>query len=69
METLDSTIVTTALPAIAHSLGESTLKLTASIQGDAVRVAGAKKDQLQECIALLRSQVSEVPIGFDNFRD
>ena len=31
METLDSTIVTTALPAIAHSLGESTLKLTASI--------------------------------------
>jgi EmrB/QacA subfamily drug resistance transporter len=31
METLDSTIVTIALPAIAQSLGEPTLKLTASI--------------------------------------
>jgi len=31
METLDSTIVTTALPAIARNLGESTLDLAASI--------------------------------------
>ena len=31
METLDSTIITTALPAIAQSLGESTLQLTASV--------------------------------------
>ena len=31
METLDGTIITTALPAIAQSLGESTLDLTASI--------------------------------------
>ena len=31
METLDGTIITTALPAIAQSLGESTLELTASI--------------------------------------
>ena len=54
---------------IVQQVKDSKLKLTASIHGDAVRVAGAKKDQLQECIALLRSQVSEVPIGFDNFRD
>jgi uncharacterized protein YajQ (UPF0234 family) len=54
---------------IVQQVKDSKLKLAASIQGDAVRVAGAKKDQLQECIALLRSQVSEVPIGFDNFRD
>ena len=33
---------------------ERKLKVTASIQGDAVRIAGAKKDSLQECIALLR---------------
>ncbi len=31
METLDATIVTTALPAMAQSLGESTLDLTASV--------------------------------------
>jgi uncharacterized protein YajQ (UPF0234 family) len=54
---------------IVQQLKDSKLKLTASIQGDAVRVASAKKDVLQESIALLRSQVTEVPIAFDNFRD
>ena len=50
-------------------LKESKLKLNASIQGDAVRVAGAKKDTLQEAIALLRTQITEVPLTFENFRD
>jgi uncharacterized protein YajQ (UPF0234 family) len=54
---------------IVQDVKDSKLKLTASIQGDAVRVAGAKKDLLQECIQLLRSKVSDVPISFDNFRD
>ena len=44
-------------------------KLTASIHGDAVRVSGAKRDALQECMALLRTQVTELPVGFDNFRE
>lgn len=48
---------------------ERKLKVTASIQGDAVRIAGAKKDALQECIALLRTQVTEVPLTFENFRE
>ncbi len=48
---------------------EKKMKVTASIQGDAVRIAGAKKDSLQECIALLRAQVTEVPLTFENFRD
>ena len=48
---------------------ERKLKVTASIQGDAVRVAGAKKDSLQECIALLRSQFTDLPLTFENFRD
>ncbi|MDQ3188223.1 MAG: YajQ family cyclic di-GMP-binding protein [Pseudomonadota bacterium] len=48
---------------------ERKLKVTASIQGDAVRISGAKKDALQECIALLRSQIDEVPLTFENFRD
>jgi cyclic-di-GMP-binding protein len=54
---------------IVQQVKDSKLKLTASIQGDAVRITGAKKDQLQECIALLRQQGTDIPVGFDNFRD
>ena len=50
-------------------LKDSKLKVTASIQGDVVRVTGAKKDNLQEAIQLLRAQVSDVPISYQNFRD
>lgn len=44
------------------------LKLSASIQGDIVRVSGAKIDNLQQAIALLREKV-KVPLSFENFRD
>lgn len=44
------------------------LKLTAAIQGDIVRVSGAKRDALQEAIALLKKEVKEVPLSFTNFR-
>ena len=54
---------------IVQLIKDSKLKLTGSIQGDAVRVAGAKKDLLQQAIAILRKEVTEVPLGFDNFRD
>ncbi len=54
---------------IVQLVKDSRLKLAASIQGDAVRVTGAKKDLLQQCIALLRTEVGDVPLGFDNFRD
>lgn len=47
----------------------SKLKVQASIQGDAVRVSGTKKDDLQAVIALLRKEVTEVPLSFNNFRD
>ncbi len=52
-----------------QTIKDSKLKVTASIQGDAVRVQGAKKDTLQEAIALLRAKVTEVPLQFENFRD
>jgi uncharacterized protein YajQ (UPF0234 family) len=45
------------------------LKVQASIQGDAVRISGAKKDSLQEAIALVRKTVTELPLQFKNFRD
>ena len=48
---------------------DSKLKVSASIQGDAVRVTGAKRDTLQEVIALLRSQITEIPLSFENFRE
>jgi cyclic-di-GMP-binding protein len=54
---------------IVQTVKDSKLKVTASIQGDAVRIAGAKKDSLQECIALLRQKIDEVPLQFENFRD
>jgi uncharacterized protein YajQ (UPF0234 family) len=41
----------------------------AAIQGDVVRISGAKRDVLQEAIALVRAGVDEVPLGFQNFRD
>jgi len=50
-------------------LKDSKLKVSASIQGDAVRVSGAKRDSLQEAIALLRTQITTVPLTFENFRD
>ena len=48
---------------------DSKLKVQASIQGDAVRIAGAKKDTLQEVITLMRKSVTDVPLQFKNFRD
>lgn len=48
---------------------DSKLKVQGSIQGDAVRVSGAKKDNLQEAIALVRKSVTDIPLQFKNFRD
>jgi uncharacterized protein YajQ (UPF0234 family) len=48
---------------------EAKLKVTASIQGDTVRISGTKKDTLQDAIALIRSQVTDIPLTFENFRD
>ncbi|MFT4192261.1 MAG: YajQ family cyclic di-GMP-binding protein [Comamonas sp.] len=48
---------------------DSKLKLQAAIQGDAVRVTGAKRDDLQAAMALIRKDVADVPLSFNNFRD
>jgi uncharacterized protein YajQ (UPF0234 family) len=54
---------------IVRIIKDSKIKVQASIQGDAVRVTGGKRDDLQAVMALLRKDVSEAPLGFDNFRD
>ena len=48
---------------------DSKIKVQAGIQGDAVRISGAKRDDLQACIALLKKAVTEAPLEFKNFRD
>ena len=48
---------------------DAKLKVQASIQGDAVRVQGAKKDELQAAIQLVRASVTDIPLQFINFRD
>ena len=48
---------------------DSKLKLQASIQGDAVRVTGAKRDDLQAAMAIIRTEMKDLPLSFNNFRD
>jgi cyclic-di-GMP-binding protein len=54
---------------IIKLIKDSKLKVTGSIQGDAVRVTGAKKDDLQAVIQLVKKSVADIPIQFINFRD
>ena len=54
---------------IVKMVKDSKMKVTAGIQGNAVRITGAKKDDLQAAINLVRKSVTEVPVQFNNFRD
>ena len=54
---------------IVRMIKDSKIKVQASIQGDAVRVTGAKRDDLQATIAMLRKDVTDLPLEFNNFRD
>ena len=54
---------------IQKLIKESKLKVQAAIQGDRVRVTGAKRDDLQAVMALLRKDMADLPLSFDNFRD
>jgi hypothetical protein len=54
---------------ITRAIKDSKLKVQAAIQGDAVRVSGAKRDDLQAAMALIRKEIPDLPLSFDNFRD
>jgi len=54
---------------IQKAIKDSKMKVQASIQGDTVRVTGAKRDDLQAAMALLKKEVDEMPLSFNNFRD
>ena len=54
---------------IQKLIKESKLKVQAAIQGDSVRVTGAKRDDLQAAMALIRTDIADYPLSFNNFRD
>ena len=54
---------------IVKLIKDARIKVQASIQGEAVRVSGAKKDDLQAAIQLVKGSVKEIPLQFQNFRD
>jgi len=54
---------------IVKLVKDSKMKVQASIQGDAVRISGAKRDDLQATMAMLRKTISDTPLDFNNFRD
>jgi hypothetical protein len=54
---------------IVKTIKDSKLKVQASIQGDAVRVSGTKRDDLQEAIALVKKSITDFPLQYQNFRD
>jgi uncharacterized protein YajQ (UPF0234 family) len=48
---------------------EKGLKVQAAIQGEAVRISGKKKDDLQACMQAIRTAALGIPIQFQNFRE
>ena len=54
---------------IQSAIKDSKLKVQAAIQGDAVRVTGAKRDDLQAAMVVIKKEVPDLPLSFNNFRD
>ena len=54
---------------IVKLVKDSKLKVQASIQGDSLRVTSAKRDELQNAIALVRKSITDFPLQYQNFRD
>jgi hypothetical protein len=54
---------------IQRLIKDSKLKVQAAIQGESVRITGAKRDDLQAAMALIRKDIADMPLSFNNFRD
>ena len=54
---------------IQRLIKDSKLKVQAAIQGESVRVSGAKRDDLQAAMALIKKEMPDLPLSFDNLRD
>lgn len=53
---------------VIKAIKDSKIKVTASIQGDEIRISGKNKDDLQAVIALLRKEDFGIELQFINFR-
>ena len=67
--TIKSGIDTETAKKMQTLIKQSKMKVQAAIQGDTVRITGAKRDDLQTAMAMLRKEIADVPLSFDNFRD
>jgi cyclic-di-GMP-binding protein len=67
--TVKSGIDTETAKKIQTLIKQSKLKVQAAIQGDTVRITGGKRDDLQAAMALIRKDVPDAPLTFNNFRD
>lgn len=67
--TVKTGIETELAKKIVKLIKDSKLKVQANIQAETVRVTGAKRDILQETIALVKKSVTDFPLQFQNFRD
>lgn len=67
--TVRNGIETEVAKKIQRALKDSKLKVQAAIQGDCVRVSGAKRDDLQAAMALIKKNFTELPLSFNNLRD
>lgn len=54
---------------LTKAVKQSKLKVQASIQGDEVRIAGKKRDDLQDAISMFKEMDLDLPLQFVNFRD
>jgi cyclic-di-GMP-binding protein len=54
---------------ITQLIKDSKMKVQASIQGESVRITGAKRDDLQAAMALIKKDLVDMPLSFNNFRD
>jgi uncharacterized protein YajQ (UPF0234 family) len=54
---------------ITGFIRDTKLKVTTQIQGEAIRVSGKNKDDLQAVIAAVRAKDFPVAVQFQNFRD
>ena len=62
-------IVSELAKKIQRLIKDSKLKVQAAIQGESVRITGAKRDDLQAAMALIRKDIADMPLSFNNFRD
>lgn len=62
-------IETESAKKIQRIIKDSKMKVQAAIQGESVRVTGAKRDDLQAAMALIRKEMTDLPLSFDNLRD